>query len=159
MVLYLVSVKHKQIGKKWSLLYVFGWFFNPPSKLMIFTHWRSITPIWQCYCPCCCWCFLPLPWLSCCCWCSCCCWHPSSCCWCPYYCWLNCFYWRPCCGFFAVACIQDVHGITNIPCCCFGVPLLLASMLLWHTLLLLLVYRTPSKMLLTLWLFLLLLAS
>jgi hypothetical protein len=46
-----------------------------------------------------------------------------------------------CCGFLAVACIHDGNGITDISCCCFGVRLLLASMLLWHTLLLL-VYRT-----------------
>ncbi len=57
--------------------------------------------------------------------------------------------------FLAVACIHDVNGITDIPCCCFSCPLLLASMFLWHTLLLL-VYRTvPSKMLPALWLFLL----
>ena len=59
----------------------------------------------------------------------------------PYCCWLNCFYWRPCYCFLAVACIHDVNGIADIPCCCFGVPLLLASMFLWHTLLLL-VYLT-----------------
>jgi hypothetical protein len=53
---------------------------------------------------------------------------------------LNCFYWRPCYCFLAVAYIHDVNGNTDNPCC-FGVPLLLASMLLWHTLLLL-GYRT-----------------
>jgi hypothetical protein len=42
----------------------------------------------------------------------------------------------PCCGFLAVACIHDVNGVSDIPCCCYGVPLLLASMLLWHSLLL-----------------------
>jgi hypothetical protein len=84
--------------------------------------------------------------MPCCCLGSCHRWDPLSCwvhfcCWCPYYCWLNCFYLRSCYCFLAVACIHDVNGITDIPCCCFGVPLLLASMLLWLTLLLL-VYRT-----------------
>jgi hypothetical protein len=84
--------------------------------------------------------------MPCCCLGSCHRWDPLSCwvhfcCWCPYYCWLNCFYLRSCYCFLAVACIHDVNGITDIPCCCFGVPLLLASMLLLLTLLLL-VYRT-----------------
>ncbi len=84
--------------------------------------------------------------MPCCCLGSCHRWDPLSCrvhcwCWCPYYCWLNCLYWRPCFCFLAVAWIHDFNGITDIPCCCFGVNLLLASMLLWHTLLLL-VYRT-----------------
>ncbi len=66
------------------------------------------------------------------------CWGPLSCwvpccCWCPYCCWLNCFYWRPCYCFLAVACIHDINSITDIPCYCFGVLLMLASMLLWHT--------------------------
>ncbi len=85
MILYLVNDQHKKkIGKKWSILDVFRWFFLPLQN-WLFLHPDDLKPPYDdvtvvgCF-----WSFLPLPWRYCCCCCPCfcsdchycCCWWP-----------------------------------------------------------------------------------